>query len=680
MENLPSSPRTPSIRRVPYSYMERLTTTSGPVGNFSPSSWPFPKQNPAKSTSENKSAAGAEDTNEGGFNDDNMTDTGTTQRGPQSTVSGGSDDTITQRRYQAAREGASGARMSVSFSSDSIATEIYLPARGLAVLGESSGEHVKVRRYGELAADIHQRPLTPTPYSTLRKVSEVTEPESEVGCGHEGSREGASSASQHKSSAPVAIVTPRGSSAHVGSREGGSAASSPKSVVLALPPAAVLRDSSRVTSRAHPLSRVSVPSALSAAAVDALTNSSTEAVHGGSEGGAATGELVGSRFSVHVTGMSRIVSGASSFRRAIASFCSARPGTMYEDIELADLRRGPTVRHAPLPASPNAAINACLPVPESTTGLWRGIDRSRKLMEASRVLLLLAVLSFVASITAMSVKAADDKPVTHGLITWALMSGVFLAIFVGFLVLGAWQRRKTTRNAISRETWIEENVRSRPLPPLPRPVTETEHNTNNPDDAGASDEAWHKFATDHEQLRRYVALLETRIAALEDGGSQKATASTHSTSTGGNIPFMSGALPPSTSRVSDPKDKDKKPNYNTPTTSRRQLFPSRPRSDEQSLVGPEICYDSDRGGAGGSMTKSSTKASILTELCEAVTEGYSPLAAAGEPGSASSTNRGSVQILQATSAEVTPSVRPRVVHISRSMPKLPGAKAGEEEE
>ncbi|KAL2265940.1 hypothetical protein VTJ83DRAFT_5292 [Remersonia thermophila] len=519
MENLPSSPRPPSIRRVPYGYMERPSTAPGLGGNYSPSSWPFPKQNPTMSTSRNsKPSAGVENVTESDSNVDNLTDAGTAQRGLRSATSGSSDDTITQGRYQAAREGAPRTSMSVSFSQDPIATDVYLPVRSLAVLGERPDDGIKAHRYGELVADIYQRPLTPTPYSTLRKVSEVTEPESEAGFGHEVHHEDASLASQRKPSGPMAIVTPHGSPAHVGFCEGARATSTSQSVTLALPPAAVVRDGGRVTSRAHPLPWVSAPSALSVSAVGTLANSSTEAVYGGSEGGAAGADPMGNPFTAPVAGTSRIVSGASSLRRAFAGFCSMRPVAAHEDIELANLRRGPTVRHAPLPASSNAALNAGLPVSESTACLWTGIDRSRKLMEVSRVLLLLAVLSLVASVTAMSVKTADGKPTTHGFIAWAIVSGVLLVTFAGLLVLGAWQRRESTRNAVSREAWIGENVRSRPLPKPPGSATATEQKTNNPHDASTSDEAWNKAAADHERLRRYVELLETRIAALEDGG------------------------------------------------------------------------------------------------------------------------------------------------------------------
>ena len=43
MATSPRSPSTPSIRAVPYSHMDRINTSCGTGGSYSPSSWPFPK-------------------------------------------------------------------------------------------------------------------------------------------------------------------------------------------------------------------------------------------------------------------------------------------------------------------------------------------------------------------------------------------------------------------------------------------------------------------------------------------------------------------------------------------------------------------------------------------------------------------------------------------------------------
>ncbi len=293
--------------------------------------------------------------------------------------------------------------------------------------------------------------------------------------------------------------------------------------------------------------------------------------------------------------------------------------------DLESLRRGPRLRHNRLPPSPSMAVKAGRGIPESTKQLWTGVGRSRKMMIASAVLLELSVLGFVSSVTAVIVSQAERGHPGTGLVAWAAVSSVLVVASGGMLVMAFLQHRNTNKELVSGENWIEMHLRSRPLPPRPR-GDQRQH------DNGAT-EAWQKFAVDHEQLRHYVEFLEGRIGVLEEGRSNanqdqqddgpnagvlridrnnNTAASTENNSIG--QPSGSNSA---RKQMDDTTPKAKKQNVGG-SLSRRQLL-----EPDESAAEPDSWQESERDGT---LPKSDTKASILTELCEAVTEGYSPLA------------------------------------------------------
>jgi hypothetical protein len=270
------------------------------------------------------------------------------------------------------------------------------------------------------------------------------------------------------------------------------------------------------------------------------------------------------------------------------------------------------------------ATNAGRSVPKSTKKLWSALSRSRKMMFASAVLLELSILNVVASVTAVTASHIEHGYAGTGVVAWAVVSGVFVLTFGALLGVTFLQYRKMNKDLVSGENWIEMHLRSRPLPP--RPQSEDRKQDN------GETEAWQKFVQDHTQLRRYVEFLESRIGVLEEGrpniGKQNDGPDTDmaGVASGPTYGAMDNAISQSSSTNADVgggggdnTPKAKKLNVGG-SLSRRQLLQS-----EDSVTEPESWQGSD-GNA--TIPQSDTKASILTELCEAVTEGYSPLSGA----------------------------------------------------
>jgi hypothetical protein len=268
------------------------------------------------------------------------------------------------------------------------------------------------------------------------------------------------------------------------------------------------------------------------------------------------------------------------------------------------------------------------------------------MMLTSAVLLELSILNVVSSVTALVVTHIENGHVGLGLVAWAAVSGVFVLTFGGLLGIAFLQYRKMTEDLVSGESWIEMNLRSRPLPP--RPQSEERRQDN-----GAT-EAWQKFVQDHEQLRRYVEFLESRIGVLEEGrpnavqqyndGPHADDSGTGSNAACHNMDSSMLQTPRGGNTSGDAGDKTPMPKKLSASgsLSRRQLL-----HPDDATIGPESWQHSDSDGA---IPKSDTKTSILTELCEAVTEGYSPLS--------EQMPRGSPRIRQDTNNN-TPSVRSR---------------------
>ncbi|KAK3904223.1 hypothetical protein C8A05DRAFT_42662 [Staphylotrichum tortipilum] len=493
-----ASPRTPSIRAVPYSHMDRVAATSKAAGNYSPSSWPFPKS--AKPSSLD---ATTQDANGDEIELQDISQMENIESSHQATSSAAS----VQAKMGSLREPGQGGRVGghahTCDSFDSAETQIYVPKRGdSSISGNKPPERSRPNStrapFHGPAAGFPERPMTPTPYSVLRKVSEATEPETgEEFCHKEAHQP--TRASQHQE----IIRTP----------------------IQSNPATAII----------------------SKRATDSFAAHITPVLRAG-EGRASASN-------------SELNNGSS--RAAVATCVPAALGlgaigTLAGNSSLSSRRRTPTEREYPdidrLPQS----------VPESTKQLWTAIGQSRRMMLASAILLELSVVNIVASITAVVVAHIADGHPRAGLVAWAIVSSVFVVTFGGLLA-----------DFISGETWIE--------------MTSGEPKQ----DTGAT-EAWERFAQDHEQLRGYVELLEGRI---------------------GNEVSNGGAVGVDIRAPGNDGGGDK-----TPKAKSASLDGSLSRCE---LLRPESWQGSDSNDA---IPRSDTKTSILTELCEAVTEGYSPLA------------------------------------------------------
>ncbi|KAK4149331.1 hypothetical protein C8A00DRAFT_47037 [Chaetomidium leptoderma] len=645
-----ASPRTPSIRAVPYSHTDRAATASMLARSHSPSNWPFP--NTTKPSPLDLSVTVTQDRDARGADLKNMSRSGSMKSRHRTTASAASASTMTGSLHQTARDGPSGGHTRANVSLCSVETQIYAPTHGG---GSVPVEHARPNSARgsclQPTAEIPERPMTPTPYSVLRKVSETSEPGDDDDT-HPKSGQLPSAESQHQggSDHPSAAHALQGSATQHDSvhNTGAKGSMNVPEVARATP---VRRDEEgRVLSRLHPLFGSSAPNSESQRAQYTAASSSVQAEHGSSDAGTIAGAPEG----IFVLKPAEVTATATATATAPDtgtptrnnSLHSRRPATMLSEIpDLESLRLGPRLRHGRLPLSPSMAVNAGRSVPRSTKKLWSALGRSRKMMIISAILLELSILNVVSSITAVVATHIEQGYATIGLVAWAAVSSVFVLTFGGLLGVTFLQYRKTNKDLVSGESWIEMHLRSRPLPPRPQ-------NEERKQDNGAT-EAWQKFVQDHEQLRRYVEFLESRIGVLEEGrpnASQRHGGSDADTvRVGDNAPHnvendigqpsgggTSGAAGDNTPRA-------KKLNL-AGSLSRRQLL-----QPEDSVTEPEP--ESWQGSGGnGAIPKSDTKASILTELCEAVTEGYSPLS--------EQMPRGSPQIPQ-TPNTPTPSAGPR---------------------
>jgi hypothetical protein len=392
-------------------------------------------------------------------------------------------------------------------------------------------------------------------------------------------------------------------------------------------------------------------------------SSTTQAEYGSSDGGTASGPegiVILQPVEAAETAETPAADGASAKNNNLHSRRPTTVGSVIPDLE--SLRRGPKLRHSRLPLSPSMAANAGRSVPKSTKKLWTALGRLRKMMLASAILLEISIVGSVSSITAVIVTHIEHGYPGVGLVAWAAVSSVFVLTFGALLVIAFLQYRKMNKDFVSGENWIEMHLRSRPLPP--RPQSEERRQDN-----GAT-EAWQKFTQDHKQLRRYVEFLESRIGVLEEG--QPRTNQGHG---GPNVDITAAGNHASSTlqsnTIGQPSQGDVYDNGSDDTPkatklniggslSRRQLL-----QPEDSVTEPESWQGSERNGT---VPKSDTKASILTELCEAVTEGYSPLS--------EQMPRGSPHVPQTPDGH-TPSARQRG-HQSLRHLVLPGRAANQQ--
>ncbi|KAH6842594.1 hypothetical protein B0I37DRAFT_393115 [Chaetomium sp. MPI-CAGE-AT-0009] len=617
-----ASPRTPSIRAVPYNPMNEVRTASRMTGDYSPTSWPFPKSAKRPSLDLSETTTQHRDAPDADCNNINRTESIKSRH--RATASVASEATMTGS-FQMTKNEVSTARSRADVSRDSVETQIYAPRHGES---NAMAEHPRPSSGGHLlqpAAEVLERPMTPTPYSLLRKVSEVSEP------GNTGNGDGHSrkdeeqqsiSASQyqetthhHRSAThtPQDTVTQDRAVDDINDER-----TDASSVIHGTP---VPRDEEgRVLSRLRPLFTASIlKSEPQNTQCLAAPSSRVQAEYGGSDSGNVAGTPEGIII-LKSAGMPETTPNVGTLTRN-NSLYSRRPTTMQSEVpDLESLRLGPRLRHSRLPLSPSMATNAGRSVPRSTKELWIDLARLRKAMLAAAVFLELSILNLVASVTAVTADHIEHGYAGIGLVVWAVMSGILVLTFGALLGVTFLQHRRMNKDLISGENWIEMHLRSRPLPPRPQ-------GEDRKQDSGAT-EAWQKFVQDHAQLRRYVEFLESRIGVLEEGqpntGEHDDSPNTDMAGVGGGPApgNMENAVGQPSGTNADSGAGDNTPKANKLTVggslSRRQLLQS-----EDSVTEPESWQSSD-GNA--TIPKSDTKASILTELCEAVTEGYSPLA------------------------------------------------------
>ncbi|EAQ84710.1 predicted protein [Chaetomium globosum CBS 148.51] len=660
-----ASPRTPSIRAVPYNAVDGVTTASSMTGSYSPTSWPFPKSAKRLSlydrlhcvdagrlflliASRDLPTAATQHCDAPGASCSDINQTESAKSHHRTTASTASEATIIGS-FQMAKNEVSMARGRADVSRDSVETQIYAPRHSES---NAIAEHPRPNSGGHFlhpATEGLERPMTPTPYSVLRKVSEVSEP---------GNTEnGGDSQVRDEEQQPISASKPQETTHHHQSATHTPRDTATKgpviddidiertdasSVTHATP--VPRNEEGRVLSRLRPLLTATIPkSEPQDAQWLAAPTSSVGAEYGGSDGGNIDDTLDGIIILKSV-GMPEAAPNAGASMRNISLY-SRRPTTIQSEVpDLESLRLGPRLRHSRLPLSPSMATNAGRSVPRSTKKLWSALARSRRMMFASAVLLELCILNVVASVTAVTASYIEHGYAGIGVVAWAAVSGVFALTFGALLGATFLQYRKMNKDLVSGENWIEMHLRSRPLPPRPQSKDRRQDN-------GAT-EAWQKFVQDHTQLRRYVEFLESRIGVLEEGRPNIGEQNNGGTNTAGvvsgptygtmeNAIGQSNGIDADAGASGDNTPKEKKLNVGG-SLSRRQLLQS-----EDSVTEPESWQGSD-GNA--TISKSDTKASILTELCEAVTEGYSPLS--GMPPSSPHTP-------QAPNNQ-TPSGRPRV--------------------
>ncbi|KAK4234988.1 hypothetical protein C8A03DRAFT_46785 [Achaetomium macrosporum] len=609
-----TSPRTLSIRAVPYNHTDQVASASRTSGRYSPSSWPLPKSVESSSlelwlaTTPRRKAQS---------DNDAMKRAESIRSGHRATASAASSLTATDSILQTARDEVSRGHVRAEASFHSVETQIYAPRPGDSSMpAECSRPSSAKGPLLEPAAEVPERPMTPTPYSVLRKISETSHLENEDGSlkPEDDQHPVPQLENQENMHLESASLDPEDSV--TGDRSdkdtGGWERATRLDVACSTP---ILRDEEgRVLSRMHPPFRSSGPSNRAGHGQDtnASGTGSAQAEYGSSDIGTATGASQG----IIVLGSAEdteAAAGVGTSTRNISPH-SRRPTTVQDDIpDLESLRRGPRIRHSRLPPSPSMAANAGGSIPRSTKELWGVLGRLRKMMLASAILLELCILNLVSSVTAVIVTHIEQGYAGVGLVAWAAVSAVFVLTFAGLLGIGFLQYRKMSNDLVSGENWIEMHLRSRPLPPRPQ-------NEQRKQDSGAT-EAWQKFVQDHEQLRRYVEFLESRIGVLEEGrqtaGQQNNGSKADPTGTGDSA---ASNIENNICFPSQPHNGDDAPKQKT--VLRGSLSHRRLLQPEGSVTESKSWGDCVHNGV---IPNSDTKTSILTELCEAVTQGYSPL-------------------------------------------------------
>ncbi|KAK0709193.1 hypothetical protein B0T26DRAFT_397897 [Lasiosphaeria miniovina] len=298
------------------------------------------------------------------------------------------------------------------------------------------------------------------------------------------------------------------------------------------------------------------------------------------------------------------------------------PGTPLPDI--GSIRRGPTIRHnrmTPI-ATRCMTTDDAYPMTGSNKGTGRPANIALILTLTSAVLLQLAIVALVASVTVCAMDRSMNKPVGQGALVGTALSIVLIVIFVAGFVVGVTRFRKLGKRSSVGGAWIEMQHRARKLPPRPSA------DNSEPEQENAATAAWKKFTDNHALLRNYVEGLENVIGTLKEHHESSSRQPNHA---------IDSAL------VADVGQRRRKGTATDDITAVAQgggmmtdITCSQTKgakkgvsmSQRHLLYGEETLATSDSWQTLGSklaVPLSNTKTSILTELCDAVVEPYSPL-------------------------------------------------------
>ncbi|EGS20135.1 uncharacterized protein CTHT_0046420 [Thermochaetoides thermophila DSM 1495] len=284
-----------------------------------------------------------------------------------------------------------------------------------------------------------------------------------------------------------------------------------------------------------------------------------------------------------------------------------------------ELRKGPVIRHPPLELiSGLEGIKNAERLPKNLRELW-GLDRLEKMLLACLLLLVAGLISSASSITAVVMSNGDD-PSRITMIAWMTVSISFVMVLALIVAFGWIHYRKTSKTLVDDELWIQVQRRDRPLPPLPQ-----DEDKKNDETTSA---AWTKFAADQEQLRRYVERLESRVAKLEnqESGTSQSNDEPNALDNGSNSQCRSIFKSKGKQRlVRSKREHNASDDDNTATKPKNSLKESLSRRELLKPDSENGSSSENEGSHGFGIPRSDTKVSILTELCEAVAESYSPL-------------------------------------------------------
>lgn len=276
------------------------------------------------------------------------------------------------------------------------------------------------------------------------------------------------------------------------------------------------------------------------------------------------------------------------------------------------------------------------------------LGRPRRLVLISCALLQLFLLIFVSGVAVLATQLSEPGGrSSEGLGIWVALSGIMVLLFGCMAVWSVIRFRRVTKGAQAggngrddvENLWIEMHERPSALPPRPQNGSVgggslAAGGQPQQEDEVVVSRAWKKFANDQEQLRKYVENLEDQLEAY----TKKEKEGQGSLTQAPNDEYSE--LAPETHEsimigIAYSTDDEFRTNAsNTPRTERpvasfRSMFyrHQKPSTSAKNVESNNIIYQNDPNSTNDQLPRSDTKSSILSELCAAVTEPYSPLSA-----------------------------------------------------